>query len=74
MSDSETEVDSDNEDVTRDDDVNAGEDDDDWVDLKSADPSASSPVDAASVRVPCCHSLAVVECNSRSWRVPTYLR
>lgn len=49
-SDSETEADSDNEDITRNEDVE--QDDDDWVDVKPTDSSASSLVDAASVRLP----------------------
>jgi len=49
VTDSETEADSDNEDVNRDEDIHPDEDDgDDWVNVKPTDPSASSPVDAAS--------------------------
>ena len=72
VSDSETEADSDNDDLNRDDDINSeGENGDDWVDV---DPSASSPVDATSVCPPSYHSPAVVELISHSWRTPTYLR
>ncbi|KAI0720902.1 DNA ligase 4 [Fomitopsis betulina] len=47
-SDSETEADSDNEDITRNEDVEQ-DDADDWVDVKPTDSSASSLVDAASL-------------------------
>ncbi|TFY55747.1 hypothetical protein EVJ58_g8059 [Rhodofomes roseus] len=47
---SDTEADSDNEDVNRDEDIHSDEDEgDDWVDVKPTDPSASSPIDAASL-------------------------
>ncbi|KZT65040.1 DNA ligase 4 [Daedalea quercina L-15889] len=56
LTDSETEADSDNEDVNRDDDINAAEDaGDDWVDVKPTGPSANSPVDATSSQLQDAH-------------------
>ena len=74
VSDSETEADSDNEDVNEEDAHPEEDDGDDWVDVKPAESSNSSLVDVASVCLFPCLPRPAVKYNSHSSRMPTSLK